>query len=67
VPECDPEILKHRVSKSPALLQRRTSSAGYLEELEALYNYGAKGKRLPLVFRAREVGRERQASFGRRG
>ena len=67
VPELDAEILKHRISKSPALLQRRTNVDGYLDELEALYNYGAKAKRLALKFRAREIGRVRQQTFGKRG
>lgn len=67
VPEYDPNVLKHRISKFPDLVQKRTNIEGYLDELEALYNYAAKAKRLSLKFRAREVGRERQASFGRRG
>jgi len=65
VPECDPKVLKHRISQTPTLFQKRTSTEGYLEELEALYNYAAKGKRLPLKFRAAEVGRQLQ--FGGRG
>lgn len=64
VPECDAELLKHKIVKLPALIQRRNNREGYLEELDALYNYGAKAKRFPLKFRAQELARERQATFG---
>lgn len=65
VPECDSKVLKYRLAQAPALMQRRTNTDGYLEEIEALYNHGAKSKRLSLKFRAREVGRQRQSNFGR--
>jgi hypothetical protein len=66
VPEFDAKLLKHRFTQAPGLLQPRTSMEGYLDEVEALYNHGAKGRRVPLKFRAREVARERQATFGGR-
>lgn len=64
VPEFEPNVLKHRLAQAPALMQERTNTEGYLDELEALYNYGAKGKRMALAYLAREVGRQRQATFG---
>lgn len=64
VPEFDAKVLKHRLAQAPGMIQRQTNTEGYLAELEALYNYGAKGKRVSLKFRAQEVGRERQATFG---
>lgn len=67
VPEFDPKVLKHRLAQAPALIQQRTNTEGYLDELEALYNYGAKRSRLPLKFRAQEISRERQATFGKGG
>jgi hypothetical protein len=65
VPEFESEKLKARVLLYPKMMSRRTSKHDYLVELEALYNYGAKGKRLPLAMRAHEVQLERQRSFGR--
>lgn len=66
VPEFDANILKHRFTQAPDMFQKRTSTEGYIDELEALYNYGAKRKRLALSFRVREVGRKRQETFGRK-
>lgn len=66
VPECDPNILKRRASQWPAEVRAATSTDGYLKELDALYNRGAKAKnRLPLAFRAKEVARIRRQTFGR--
>lgn len=65
VPEFDANVLKHRISIRPDLLSKRSSTEGYMDELEALYNFGAKGRRLPLKFRAAEVGRD--LAFGERG
>lgn len=65
VPEFDIETFKARVRLYPRMMSRRTSKADYLVEIEALYNYGAHGKRLPLAIRAHEVGLERQRTFGR--
>lgn len=63
VPEFDAALFRHRVSLYPALMQKRTTVGECLAEIEALYNYGAVSKRLPLTFRAREVGKQRQATF----
>lgn len=64
IPEFEPSVLKQRVSKMPSLLTKHSTVKGYLVIIEEVYNYGAKGKRVNLAFRAEEVGRERQASFG---
>ncbi len=64
VPECDPNIIKHRITQWPASLNRRSNYREYLQELEALYNYGAKAKRLPLAHLAHETARQRKATFG---
>lgn len=65
VPEFDAELFKHRVKLNGAQMRRRSTRDDYLEEIDALYNYAAKGKRVPLEFRAKEVGRERKEGFGR--
>lgn len=67
VPEFNADRFKHRASLYPGLMTKRSTVVECLNEIEALYNYGAKDKRLPLAFRAREVGRERQAKFGGKG
>lgn len=64
VPECKPEVLKHRIKLWPAGIQKRSTVKEYLQELDALYNYGAKGRRLPLAFKAEELSRQRKDSFG---
>jgi len=66
VPEFEPALFKQRVAKIPALLAKRSNQQGYLAVIEDVYNYGAKGKRVPLVFRAAEVGRQRKETFGGR-
>ena len=59
VPAFDPAVFLHRVSLYGANINRRSRVDQYLEEIEALYNYGAKGKRIPLAHEAREVMRQR--------
>ena len=66
VPEFDAALLKHRISKTPGLIEKRTDTRDYLDMIEAAYNYAAKGKRVPLAFRAREVARLRHLTFGGR-
>ena len=60
VPECDARVFKARLVQAPALMQKRTNTEGFLDELEGLYNYGAKGKRLALKF-----GRRKSPASGR--
>lgn len=64
VPEFEPQVFRSRITKMPSLLAKQATTKSYLEIIEEVYNYGAKGKRLPLAFRAIEVGRERKATFG---
>ncbi len=63
VPEFEAELFKHRLSKNPSLLTLQATAEGYLAAIEDVYNYGAK-VRVPLKFRAEEVGRQRKATFG---
>lgn len=66
VPEFDPTVFRARVKKMPSLLARQATSKSYLDLIEEVYNYGAKTARLPLAFRAAEIGRERKETFGGR-
>lgn len=59
VPEFDPAVFKHRVKLHGGIMRKRAAKDEYLAEIDALYNYGAKGRRLPLEFQAKEVARER--------
>src|SRR3990167_4806643 len=60
VPEFDPDILLHRLDLYASNLRKQGTVDEYLNQIEALYNYMAKGKRLPLAFRAREISRQRK-------
>jgi hypothetical protein len=60
VPEFDTARFMHCATLYPAMMNRRSSKDGCLDEIDALYNYALKAKRIPLAFRAKEVGRERQ-------
>lgn len=65
VPEFEPQVFRDRVKKMPSLLaQLRATTKSYLELIDEVYNYGAKGKRLALAFKAVEMGRQRKATFG---
>lgn len=65
VPEFEPMTFMQRVQKMPSLLCKRSTLDAYLSVIEDAYNYGAKAKRFPLVFRAKEVARERHPVLGR--
>lgn len=60
IPEFDIETFKARVRLYPKMMTRRGGKSEYLDEIEALYNYNAKGKRMPVAMRAHEVGLQRQ-------
>lgn len=63
VPECDVKILKHRITQwGGSQINKRATVQEYLSEIEGLYNHAARGTRLPLAFRAREVARSRQVA-----
>lgn len=64
VPEFDVETFKSRVRLYPKMMSKRVGKSEYLIEIETLYNYGARGKRMPLAMRAHEVSLERQRTFG---
>jgi len=68
VPEFNVAHFMSNASLYPANIHRRTSTGDYLAELEALYNYDVKlsKKRIPLAFRAKEVGMNRKRSFGKK-
>jgi hypothetical protein len=66
VPDFDVEVFKDKVRLHPAMMQKRTNRYDYLAEIDALYNYGAKSRRLSLAFKARELARARARGFGRR-
>lgn len=65
VPEFDSNFFIQKIKLHAGILRRRATTYEYLEEIEALYNYSTKGKRIPLAFRAKEVARNRGRSFGR--
>lgn len=64
VPEFDPAVFRHRVRLNGFNMQRRATRDEYLQEIDALYNYGAKRQRIPLAFKAKELSRLRKETFG---
>lgn len=60
VPEFSADVLKRRYEVNPEALVERTTSEGWLQSLDALYNHGAKARRAPLAFEAKRLARERQ-------
>jgi len=64
IPEFDAGLFCHRIRLYAANLRKRGRADEYLDEIEALYNYGTRTKRLPVRFRAEEISRERHDSFG---
>jgi hypothetical protein len=66
VPEFDTRLFLHRATMYPAMMNKRGTAAECLQEIEALYNYTSKSdQRVPLAFRAIEIGRVRQRTFGK--
>lgn len=63
VPEFNPRTFLERVDMYASKMNKRSSANEYLDEIETLYNFASR-KPIPLAFRAREVGRQRQAAFG---
>lgn len=62
VPEFDPNLFLHRLAQRPAALQRSSTAVGNIQQIEKVYNYGAKDRRLALEFRANEEMRKRSAA-----
>ena len=65
VPEFDGEKFLAHAALYPRMMSRRARTVDYMQEVEMLYNYGARGKRLPLAICAREIGAERHKTFGK--
>jgi hypothetical protein len=65
IPDFDSDLFIHRLELNGSQLRKRGTSSEYLEEIESLYNYGARKTRLPVAFRAKELSRQRQESFGK--
>lgn len=63
VPEFDPAVFKHRVELHGSIMRKRATKDEYLVEIDALYNYGAKVRRLALEFKAKELARERKETI----
>ena len=66
IPEFDAKLFCHRVRLHAPRLNKRGRVDEYLDEIEALYNYGTRSNRLPVRFRAEELSKERHLSFGGR-
>jgi hypothetical protein len=62
VKEFDSAMFMHRIKVRPAQMMKRSTTAEYLTEMEALYNYGARNP-LPLKMRALKESRARQRSY----
>jgi len=66
IPELDITRMRHQVITGGHVMNKRGTRLEYLEELEAIYNRGIHAKRrIPIRFRAIQVGSERQKTFGR--
>ena len=66
IPEFDAKLFCHRIRLHAPRLNKRSRVDEYLDEIEALYNYGTRSNRLPVRFRAEELSKERYLSFGGR-
>jgi len=64
IPEFNVNLFLHRIKTNPALIRKCSQSEAYLDEIEAIYNYGAKKNRFPVKYRAIEISRKRQETFG---
>jgi hypothetical protein len=64
IPEFSLEGFIAKIRLYPRMMNRRSTGKEFLEEIESIYNYAAKGKRMPVSFRAQEVARQRAVTFG---
>jgi len=62
VPEFDQNRFVHSLELNGTQMRKRGTVIEYLDEIEALYNYGKK-VRQPIAFRAKEISRQRQLNF----
>jgi hypothetical protein len=49
IPEFDDDLFIHRIDLNGSQIRKRGTVTEYLDEIEALYNYGAKKNRLPVA------------------
>lgn len=66
IPEFNADLFMHRIELNGSQMQKRGTANEYLDEIEALYNYGAHKTRLPVAFRAKEISKKRQKTFGKK-
>ena len=66
VDEFDADLFIHRVTMNPTMMHKRGTYDEYLEEIEAIYNHLARGKRIPLKFLTKSTMRERKDTYGGR-
>ena len=64
VPAFDEKAFMHKLKLFSANIRKRSSWEDYLDEIDALYNYGLKKGRMPLAFRAKEELKKRSITFG---
>jgi hypothetical protein len=64
IPSFDVDSLIGHIRLYPRMMNRRSNSKEYLEEIEQIYNYAVKRNRLPIVFKSSEISRQRQKTFG---
>ena len=58
----DPDLFVHKVRRNPSRASKRSAKGEYLEEIEALYNYGTRTDlQVPLAFLARQEAHARSA------
>ena len=60
--QCDINILIHRMDQAAGIMMKRATRADYLDELESVYNRGARGNQIPLAHLAKEACRQRSAA-----
>lgn len=65
IPEFDIDLFIHRIDQNGSQMRKRSTVKECLDEIEAIYNYGVHKNRISVAFRAKDVGKERQRSFGR--
>ena len=59
----DPDLFVHKVRQNPSRASKRPSRFEYLDEIEALYNYGTRTDlRVPLAFLAKQAAHKRNAT-----
>lgn len=64
--EFDANVFLHRVSLNKGRMSHRSNTKDYLDEIEAVYNFGSK-KPMPLAFLAKEALKSRRAAATKRG